>query len=147
MTDETLPGPVDFILVEFPGSADIGPAAQALTDLVDSGTVRLYDVAVLRKAADGSCLALDLGSSDDAGGFAPFAGARSDMFDETDLAESAEALEPDTIGLLVAYENAWAVPFVNAAFSAGAQVVASERIPAQTIVDVLEAAEAAENAL
>ena len=44
----------------------------------------------------------------------------------------------------MAYENAWAVPFVAAAHAAGGQVVASERIPAQVLIDALDAVEQAD---
>ncbi|MDH3227297.1 MAG: hypothetical protein OEM67_09460 [Thermoleophilia bacterium] len=52
-------------------------------------------------------------------------------------------MEPGTIGVLLVYENAWAVPFVTAARDAAGQLIASARIPAQDVMDVLGAAEAA----
>lgn len=144
MANETLPGPVDFVLIEFPAGASTTSSAEALSRLVDSGVVRIYDIVLIRKTADGGSERVDLSTTiEGAGaGFDAFAGAQSGLFDDEDVTRAGEALKPDTAALLVAYENAWAVPFVTAAHGAGGQVVASERIPAQTLIDVLDAAEA-----
>ncbi|HEX6326218.1 MAG TPA: DUF6325 family protein [Jiangellaceae bacterium] len=145
MADQALPGPVDFVLIEFPGEAVTAATAEALADLLDSGVVRLYDIALIRKGADGHSEHVDLGGSLDGAGseFEAFAGAQSGLFDAEDIARAADALEPDATALLIAYENAWAIPFVTAAHEAGGEVVASQRIPAQVLIDALEAAEAA----
>ena len=142
-TADALPGPIDFVLIELPEAAATDATGRALGALVDGGTIRLFDIAVLAKAGDGSVRRLDLADPDHPGArsFAPFAGAQSDLFDEDDLAQAAAAIEPRTVALLVAYENSWAQPFVTAAHAAGGQVVASERIPAQTLIDALDASE------
>lgn len=145
MADQALPGPVDFVLIEFPAEAVTAATAEALADLLDSGVVRLYDIALIRKGADGHSEHVDLGGPLDGAGseFEAFAGAQSGLFDAEDIARAADALEPAATALLIAYENAWAVPFVTAAHEAGGEVVASQRIPAQVLIDALEAAEAA----
>ena len=63
MADDALPGPVDFVLIEFPPAAPVGPTVQALVDLLDSGVVRLFDVALVRKAG-GTSTRVDLAASD-----------------------------------------------------------------------------------
>lgn len=144
MTDNAM-GPIDFVLIEFPDQEPSGEAAAALADLVDAGTIRLYDVLAVRKAADGSVSGFeisDLGDGDT--GFAVFAGARSGLLGDDDVAEAAAAMEPGTIAVLLIYENAWAAPFVAAARRAGGEMVASARIPAQDILDALDALEAGE---
>lgn len=145
MANEPLPGPVDFVLIEFPASASTASTADALARLVEAEIVRIYDIALIRKNTDGSSSRIDLGAPiQGAGaGFEAFANAQSGLFDDDDVNQAGAALRLDTAGLLVAYENAWAAPIVTAAHGAGGQVVASERIPAQTLIDVLDAAEAA----
>lgn len=146
MANEALHGPVDFVLIEFPAGASTASTAEALSHLVEAGIVRIFDVALIRKSADGSSDRVDLGApvGDAGAGFEAFAGAQSGLFDDEDITHAGAALEPDTAALLLAYENAWAAPFVTAAHSAGGQVIASERIPAQTLIDVLDAAETAD---
>lgn len=145
MATEMLPGPVDFVLIEFPADASTASTAAALARLVDAGTVLIYDVALIRKTGDGRLDRVDLdGPVENAGtGFEAFAGARSGLFDDEDITLAGEVLEPGTTALLLAYENAWAAPFVTAAHGAGGQLVASERIPAQKLIDALETVESA----
>lgn len=132
-------GPIDFTLVEFPGEAlDDGVAAAAI-DLVDRGTIRLYDVMAIKKDAAGVVreLALD-GGGPEVGAFAALAGARSGLLSGDDLAEAGAAMDAGTVAVLLVYENTWAVPFVAAALQAKGQMIASARIPAQDVMDVLD---------
>ena len=141
-------GPIDFLLLEFPGDKMTGAAGAALLDLVDRGIVRIYDLLVVRKEDDGSFSGIDVTdlSADDIGGFTAFAGARSGLVGDDDLNEAAGVMEPGTAAALIVYENTWAIPFVGAARDAGAQVIASARIPANVVMDVLDELEAADAA-
>lgn len=145
MADEALHGPIDFVLIEFPTDASLSPTAAALTRLLDAGVVRLYDIVVLRKSADGRVERLALGGPVQGTGseFGAFSGAQSGLFDDQDIADAREILKPDSAAVLIAFENAWASEFVTAAHNAGGQVVASERISAQRLIDALDAAETA----
>jgi Short C-terminal domain/Family of unknown function (DUF6325) len=66
-------GPIDFLLLEFPGDADTKACADALMDLVERDTVHLFDLLVIRKALDGSYSGIDLRDMTSSGlrGFAP----------------------------------------------------------------------------
>ena len=137
-------GPIDFILLEAPGDRLTGEAGAALLDLVDQGIVSIYDLLVVRKDEDGSFSGIDITDLDQElfGGFTAFAGARSGLLGDEDLAAAADALEPGTVAALIVYENRWARPFVAAARAAGAQVVASARIPADVVNEALDALDA-----
>lgn len=143
MSDDDLQGPIDFVLIEFAGDRMTGGAADALMDLVDRGIVRIYDLLVIRKDSDGSFSGIEVSdlSADDVGGFTAFAGARSRLLGDDDLRQAADAMEPGTVAALIVYENTWAIPFVAAARDAGGQLIASARIPAQDVVDALDAVE------
>ncbi len=140
MTETAAMGPIDFVLIEFPADAHASATAQALTDLVDSGTIRLFDIALLHKTADGSGVR-ELTAVQ---ALAAFVGAQSGLFDDEDIAQAIDAMDPDTAGLLIAFENAWAAPFVSAARGDGGEVIASDRIPAQALLDALDQIEAAD---
>lgn len=144
MSDVDVHGPIDFVLIEFPGDRLTGEAADALLDLVDRGIVRIYDLLAIRKDEDGTFSGIDITdlSTDTLGGFAAFSGARSGLLGDDDLAQAADAMKPGTVAALIVYENAWAIPFVAAARDAGGQLVASARIPAQDVMDALDALEA-----
>jgi hypothetical protein len=142
-TDETVPGPIDYLLMEFPADADTSAAAAALQDLVARDLVRIFDILVIRKALDGSCSVVDAKdlTAEGLGSFQVFAGARSGLIGDEDVAQAAEALEPGMAAALLVYENTWARAFVRGALQAGGQVVASGRIP---VVEVMEALDALE---
>lgn len=143
-TDAEAHGPVDFALLEFPRDRLTGEAGLALMDLVDAGTIRLYDLLVISKDADGRIEVLELTDPvGPAAGFSYFAGARSGLLGDEDVQEAGAALEPDTVAALLVYENAWAAPFVAAARRSGGELVASARIPATDIMAAVESLEAA----
>jgi hypothetical protein len=141
MSTTDVHGPIDFVLLEFPGDRVTGRAAEALLDLVERGIVRVYDALVISKSEDGSFAGIDLAdlTPDGLGGFAAFAGAQSGMLGDEDLQLAADAMTPGTIAALIVYENTWAVPFVAAAMESGGEVIASARIPAQDVMDALDA--------
>jgi hypothetical protein len=136
-------GPVDFVLLEFTGDRLTGRAAQALLDLIDRGIVSVYDILAVGKDGDGNSYALDLSESPDRlGGFADLSWARSGLLTEDDLRTAADAMEPGTLAVLIVYENTWAIPFIVAARESGGEVIASARIPAQDLMDAVDALEA-----
>jgi hypothetical protein len=134
-------GPIDFVLLEFPGDKLTGEAAPALMDLVDRGVIRLYDLLVISKSADGAIEVLELTDPDGLDGFTYFAGARSGLLGDEDVREAAEAMKPGTVAALIVYENTWAVPFVAAARDSGGELIASARIPAADVMAALDALE------
>ena len=53
-------GPVDYLIVGFPGNKFRGEIAPALADLVDAGTIRIIDIAFVGKDENGDALAFEL---------------------------------------------------------------------------------------
>jgi len=146
MSDEQLDemGPVDYILVEWSGRQPTGEALPHLVDLVDSGIIRILDIAFITKDEDGNVAGMEieqLGSEVEE--VKIFEGASSGLISEDDTVEAAQALEPGTSAALLVYENAWAAPFASAVRRSGGQLVASGRIPVQAIVAALDELEAA----
>lgn len=143
MSDVEVHGPIDFVLIEFQADKMHGKAAEALLDLVDRGIVRVYDVVIVRKDADGtfSGIVFDETMADALGAFVEFSGARSGLLGDDDIAAAAEAMDPNTVAALIVYENTWAIPFVAAAREAGGELIASARIPAADVMAALDALE------
>jgi hypothetical protein len=135
MSDVT--GPVDYLVLQMPSQARDGSIAAALLDLVESGTVTILDLMVVEKDLDGSVRGVDL---DAVGGeLTAFAGARSGLLGDDEREDAGSVLEPGTTAAVLVYENAWARGFVAAARNAGAEVVASARIPADVLMSAVEA--------
>ncbi|HZN73352.1 MAG TPA: DUF6325 family protein [Micromonosporaceae bacterium] len=139
-------GPIDYVVVEFPGSRMTGEAMPLLVDLVDRGVIRILDLVFVKKELDGTVRGLVLADLDDDArlDLAVFEGASSGILGQDDVDEAGAALEPGNSAGILVYENRWAAPFAAALRRAGGQLVASGRIPVQAILASLDAAEAKE---
>ncbi len=138
-------GPIDYLVVEWPGRQPTGEAAPLLVDLVDRGLIRILDIAFLAKGEDGSVTTLELSAlAEQSESLNELAGASSGLLSDEDAEEAASALEPGTTAAILVYENRWAAPFAAALRRSGAQLVANGRIPVQGILAALDAAEASE---
>ena len=138
-------GPIDYLVVEFPGARLTGEAFPILVDLVDRGLVRIIDLRFVRRTADGRITAVELADLDHDGTLdvAVFEGVSSGLLDDGDLEEAGTALEGDCAAAVLVYENVWAAPFASAVRRSGGQLIASGRLPVQAILARLDADEAA----
>jgi hypothetical protein len=145
MTDSELEhGPVDYLIVEWPaGKEPTGEGLALLADYTDMGLIQILDLAFVRKNEDGTVSGLALVDLDADGelDLVGFEGVSSGLLDQDDYNEAGAALEPGASAAILLYENRWARPFVTAVRRSGAQLVASGRIPADTLVDVVSSLE------
>jgi hypothetical protein len=143
MTETSLDelGPVDYVVVEFPAGASsfTGEMATELVRLVDSGTIRLIDVLVLTKAADGSVEAMELSDIDQLGELQKLEAELAELLAEDDVLNLAAAMDPGSTAGVLIWENLWAAPFASAARRSGGQLIADGRIPIQAIIASIEA--------
>ena len=136
-------GPIDYVVLEWPGKQPDGSVVPLILDAVDRGLIRILDVAVMAKGDDGSVAALDLADlAADETSFAEFEGASAGLLGQEDLEEAAAALQPGTSAAVLVWENRWAAPIAIALRRSGGQLVASGRIPVQAILASLDAVEA-----
>jgi len=133
-------GPVDYIVVEFPGSKFNGEIAPTLIDLVDREIVRVLDLILIVKEEDGSFDAIELSDLDEseAGELRRLEAHIAELLSEEDVLALTAAVEPGSTAALLVYENRWAAPFAAAIRHSGGQLVANGRIPIQAIVAALE---------
>lgn len=131
-------GPVDYAIVAFPGNRFRGEIAPALAELVDEGTIRIIDVAFVGKDGDGNAVAMELTELDpDVQEGLEKAGIEvGGLFNEDDLLDAADGLEPNSSAALLVWENVWARKVAQAMRDAGGELLAFERLPH----DVVQAA-------
>ena len=112
-------GPVDWIVVEFPGSKFNGEIAPALQDLVQRGTVRVLDLLMLKKDTDGSLEAFELSDLDpsEVGELRAYEKSLAMLLSEDDVTAVAAAVEPGSSAAVLVWENLWAAPFAAPAAS------------------------------
>ena len=137
-------GPIDYLIVEWPGRQPTGEALPHLIDLVDRGLIRILDLASSPRARTARLRRWRSPTSATSRRFAAFEGASSGLLADDDIEEAGGALEPGTSAALLVYENRWAAPFAAAVRRSGGQLVASGRIPVQAVLAALDAAEASE---
>jgi hypothetical protein len=133
-------GPVDWIVVEFPGSKFKGEIAPELQSLVERNIVRVLDLLIMKKDEDGSLEAFELSDLDDSelGAIRSYETELAMLLSEDDVTAIAAAVAPGSTAAVLVWENTWAAPFGSAVRRAGGQLVASGRIPIQALLAVIE---------
>lgn len=137
-------GPVDYLVVEFPGSNFNGEILPELVDLVRSGIVRVLDLVVITKEDNGSFQAFEFDDVQQGllGEIRELERDLADLLSEDDVTAAAEALEPGSTAALLVYENRWAARFAGAVRRSGGQLVAGGRIPFDAVPAAIESVEA-----
>jgi uncharacterized membrane protein len=128
-------GPVDYVVLAFPGNQFKGEIAPALNDLVKAGTIRLIDAAFVGKDEKGEVFTLEVTE------LAPDVQKALDalhievqgLFNDDELLAIAEELEADSSAAVLVWENVWARQVAQAIRDAGGVMVAFERVPHELI--------------
>jgi len=129
-------GPVDYLIVAFPGNQFQGEIAPAIADLVEAGTIRIIDIAFVGKNGEGDTVAFELSDLDpDVRAGLENAGlaTESGLFNEDDLMSVADGLEPNMSAALLVWENLWATEVAEAMRRAGGVLVDFQRIPHEVV--------------
>lgn len=134
-------GPIDYLVVEFPQDTKnfSGEMAKELASLVEAGTIRILDLIVLEKDADGLIDGFEMEDLGDLGDLRAVEGQLAEILAMDDVEHLAAAMEPGTVAGVLVWENTWAAPFGVAARKAGGQQIAAGRIPTQALLAAFEA--------
>ena len=133
-------GPVEYMVVAFPGNKFKGEIVPALGDLVDNGTIRIIDLAFVGKDADGNVLAFELEDADSEVGsaFSTIKQEHGRLLSEEDVMEVGSALDPNSSAALLVWEDLWATKVRDAIVNAGGELVTIQRIPYQVVDAAVE---------
>jgi len=133
-------GPVDFIVIAFPGNEFKGEIAPAIQDLVDAGTIRVIDILLAYKQGDEDVRVLELQEvpSEVFQRFEPIVGDITGLLTENDVRSLSAGLPSDTSIMLLLFENTWARKVGDAIENAEGQVVMFERIPRPVVQDLIQ---------
>ncbi len=134
-------GPIEMLMIRFPGTELNGDIVPALQELVEQGTVRLVDLLFITKndAGDVRIFELDELAPDLAGRFQPLASDITTLLNEEDAHEMASSLEHNSSAGILLFENPWATRFAQAVRAAHGEVLLNERIPHQVVTEILAA--------
>jgi len=131
-------GPVEYIIVGFPGNKFNGQIIPELAKLVESGTIRILDLVLITKDADGNVAAVDFEDHDDVALFHALDGEVGGFISDEDIEYAAADLDPNSSAALLIWEDVWATPFVEALRNSCGVLIEGSRIPH----DLIELAEA-----
>lgn len=134
-------GSVDWVVIELPEGANPfdGPMADELAVLVESELVRVLDVVVITKDRSGAIGVVEFEELDGAGPLTCLAGRLAEVLSQDDIERTADEMVPGSSAVLLVWEHTWSVPFAAAARMEGGELVASGRVPTQTLVDAVDA--------
>jgi Family of unknown function (DUF6325) len=134
-------GPVEVLVIGFPGSQFNGRILPEIQALIDKGTINVVDAVLIHKGPDGELDMVDFeqpGLDEAAVGFRALLGeAVYEFVSAEDVEEFARALEPGSSAAVLVVEHAWAKPFADAVVNSGGFMVHNLRIPAAVIDELL----------
>jgi hypothetical protein len=136
-------GPIELLVLRFPGNDFRGEIAPALADLVDAGIIRVIDIVFMIKEG-GELHVLEINDLDEDtyALWDPIVADITGLLSEDDVQHLAGVLEDDSSAAIMLFENTWATRFVDAVLRANGELVLNERIPRRVIEEVLAAAPA-----
>ena len=126
-------GPVEYIIIEFPGNNFRGDIVPAIAKLIDSQTVRIIDLVFIMKDAAGNTTTYEYDQLEELAPFASLHGEVGDLVNQEDIDYAAAALAPNTSSLLIVWEDTWATELALAIRGAGGIVREGARIPPELI--------------
>jgi hypothetical protein len=134
-------GPVELLLLQFPGNQFTGEIIPALQELVDTGTIRIIDLVFVAKDADGNAVGIELEELDDdfRENFNSVVTELEGLIAEEDIEDLAAALEPNSSAGILLFENTWAKRFRDAVAGSGGELVARIPIPPEAMAEVIAA--------
>ena len=137
-------GPVEYMVVAFPGNQFKGEVLPALAEQVEKGTIRIIDLAFVSKDGDGNVTALEVSDLDSEIGQALHAllgDEKGGLLNDEDIMAVAEEMEPNFSAGLLVWEDVWATKIKNSIIDAGGELWDLERVPYQVVDAAIEWAE------
>jgi hypothetical protein len=126
-------GPVEYIIVAFPGNEFNGGIAPALADLIDAGTIRVLDLLFLAKDDEGNVLTFEFNQLDELAPFAQLDAEIGGLIGPDDIEHAAEALDNNMSAAVLMWEDTWATPLAEAMRNSGGVLVEGGRIPHELV--------------
>lgn len=137
-------GPIEVLVVGFPGDKFNGNILPALEDVVERDIVSIVDCLLISKGDDGSVEFTEIdqvASDEEVAKLSTLMEEANGLLSSEDVDAFAEALEPGDSAAALVFEHTWAKPFRNAVVDSGGVLLANMRVPGVVVEEVLEALE------
>jgi hypothetical protein len=137
-------GPIEVVVLGFPGSRFTGEIRPRIVDLVQRDIVTVIDALFITKDQNGSVGFLELEQLVDDPeivALSELLSSRLDLLASEDATELAIGLEPGSSALVLVFEHRWMVPVREAIVESGGLLLADLHIPPDVVERALAAAE------
>lgn len=132
-------GPIEYIVIGFPGNKFNGDVVPALQELVDNGTINILDLVFVHKDENGDVTILELEDEDydTVAAFEGLTGEYGNLLSEEDLLALTDEMPDNTSAGLLVWENVWAERFAQAVRGSKGEVFLNGRIPNAVVEEAL----------
>jgi uncharacterized membrane protein len=134
-------GPVELLVVQFPGNEVKGDVVPAIKELVESGTIRVIDILFIKKDQQGQVTMLEVNDLDDASfaAFNPIVAEIDGLVSREDVQRLAATLSNGSSAGVMLFENTWETRLQKAISDVQGKVTLLNRIP-EAVIDQAMAA-------
>ena len=133
-------GPIEIVVIAFPGNKFSGEIMPVLNDLVEEDTISIIDGLFVMKDADGNTTYTEfdeLGANDDAAELTEVIDRIEGLLSDDDVEELSADLENNSSAAILIFEHTWVKPLRDAIVNAGGVLLESVRIPGAVVDEVL----------
>ncbi len=132
-------GPVEYLILGFPGNKFTGQIVPELAKLIDGGLIRIIDLTFIMKDAAGGVEVVEYDAVEELAAFAGLDAEVGGILSEEDIAYAALSLEPNSSAALLVWEDTWAGPFAAAVRNANGVILEGARVPREIIEQAMDA--------
>ena len=132
-------GPVEYLILGFPGNKFTGQIVPELAKLLDKGLVRIIDLTFISKDSAGNITVVEYDAVEELAAFAGLDAEIGGILADEDVAHAALSLEPNTSAALLIWEDTWAAPFAAAVRKANGVILEGARVPREIVEQVMGA--------
>jgi len=126
-------GPVEVIVLQFPGQQADPAVIGVLADVVARGYAAVLDLVFVARTLDGSLRVTDAGDNLDGVGLGALQPGAHPLISRSDLDLIRDSVRPGTSAALIAYEHRWPQRLAAAASDAGGQLALHAQIPRDAV--------------
>ena len=132
-------GPVEYLILGFPGNKFTGEIVPELAKLIESRLVRIIDLTFISKDAAGGVQVVEYDAVEELAAFVGLDAEVGGILTDEDVAYAAMSLEPNSSAALLVWEDTWAGPFAAAVRKANGVILEGARIPREIIEEAMGA--------
>ena len=132
-------GPVEYVILGFPGNKFSGQIVPELAKLIDSGLIRIIDLTFISKDAAGEVTVVEYDAVEELAAFAGLDAEVGGILTDEDITYAASSLELNSSAALLVWEDTWAGPFAAAVREANGVIIEGARIPRDIIEQAMGA--------